>query len=173
VGTNGIFAYDPTKLIIRVTDAGFTGFAAYQKLRDEHGIDAEFSDLRQVICSVTIGDTAASVDKLVNALRTIAREKRAPLQNTSEVQPPASLPRLCISPRGAYFAPSRVVPLSAAVGEIVAENVIPYPPGIPLLVPGEMLEHHHLEYLTYIMSQGSGVVGPEDKTLQTLRIVAQ
>lgn len=173
IGTNGIFAYDPTKLIIRVTDAGLTGFEAANKLRHEHGIDAEFSDLRQVICSVTIGDTAASVGKLVNALRMLASEKRAPLKFAEEVSPPDSLPQQHISPREAYFAQSRFVPIAEAVGEIVAENVIPYPPGIPLLVPGEMLEQRHLEYLRYIMSKGSGVVGTEDKTLKTLRIVVQ
>jgi arginine decarboxylase len=171
VGEHGVFAYDPSKLIIRMTDAGLTGFEAYNKLRHEHGIDAEFSDLRQVICSVTIGDTAESVSKLVNALRIIASEKRQPLKFAEEVSPPDSLPQLHISPREAYFAQSRVVPIADAVGEIVAENVIPYPPGIPLLVPGEMLEQRHLDYLHYIMSKGSGVVGTEDKTLKTLRIV--
>jgi arginine/lysine/ornithine decarboxylase len=78
---------------------------------------------------------------------------------------------LVISPREAYFAKSRPVPIADAIGEIVAENIIPYPPGIPLLVPGEVMEQHHLEYLHYIMKQGSGVVGPEDKTLQMVRIV--
>jgi arginine decarboxylase len=173
VGNYGIYAYDPTKLIIRVTDAGYTGHEAFAKLRHEHGIDSEFSDLRQVICSVTVGDTAESVNKLVTALRAIASEKRAPIVVTDEVAPPKQLPRLAISPREAYFAPSRTVAIADTVGEIVAENVIPYPPGIPLLVPGEVMEQQHLDYLHYIISKGSGVVGPEDKTLKTLRIVAQ
>jgi arginine decarboxylase len=171
VGTLGIFAYDPTKLIIRVTDAGLSGFEAYDKLRYEHGIDAEFSDLRQVICSVTIGDTQTSLTKLVTALRAIAAEKRTPRPQTAEVAPPAGLPKIAISPREAYFAKSRPVPIEQAVGEIVAENIIPYPPGIPLLVPGEVLEQTHLDYLRYIMSQGSAVVGPEDKKVQIVRIV--
>ena len=171
IGTVGIYTYDPTKLIIRTTDAGYTGYEAYDKLRYEHGIDAEFSDLRQVICSVTIGDTDASINKLVNALRAIAADKRPARSHQAETAPPAGLPKLVISPREAYFAKSRPVPIADAIGEIVAENIIPYPPGIPLLVPGEVMEQHHLEYLHYIMKQGSGVVGPEDKTLQMVRIV--
>ncbi|GAB4520719.1 MAG: arginine decarboxylase [Anaerolineae bacterium] len=170
IGTAGIHAYDPTKLIVRVTGIGYTGFEVYDKLRYEHGIDAEFSDLRQVIFSVTIGDTPASINKLLNALRRIAEEKRPALEPAQEVAPPA-MPRLVISPREAYFATSRVVNIEEAVGEVVAENIIPYPPGIPLLVPGEVMEQAHLDYLRYIMRQGSGVVGTEDKTVRTVRIV--
>lgn len=171
LGKHGVFAYDPTKLIIRTTGIGYTGFEAFNKLRHEHGIDGEFSDLRQVICSVTIGDTKESVSKLVKALTALAAEKRPALLNEAEVAPPAGLPKLVISPREAYFAHARLVPIADAVGQVVAENVIPYPPGIPLLVPGEVMEQRHLDYLHYIMSKGSAVVGPEDKTIKTLRIV--
>lgn len=173
VGNYGIHAYDPTKLIIRVTDAGLTGFEMYQKLSHEHGIGAEFSDVRQIICSITVGDTAKTVDKLVHALQIIAREKRPAMTVTDEVIPPHHLPQLQMSPREAYFAVSCAVPIAEAIGEIVAENIIPYPPGIPLLVPGEMFEQQHLAYLQYIMTQGSRIVGTEDKSLKTLRIVAQ
>jgi arginine/lysine/ornithine decarboxylase len=171
VGKNGIHAYDPTKLIIRVTDAGYSGFEAARILRDEYRIDCEFSDLRQVICSVTIGDTQESIDKLIAALRAMAAQKRAPILAGAEVAPPQGLPQLQLSPREAYFAASRPVAIEDAVGKVVAENVIPYPPGIPLLVPGEVMEQRHLDYLHYIVSQGSAVVGMEDKTLRTLRIV--
>jgi arginine decarboxylase len=173
VGKNGVFAYDPTKLIIRTTELGYTGFEFFQKLRLEYGIDAEFSDLRQIICSVTIGDTPATVAKLVNALRELSKQKRPALQIAAEVAPPAGLPKLVISPREAYFAHARVLPIEQAVGHVVAENVIPYPPGIPLLVPGELMEQKHLDYLQFIMSKGSSVVGTEDKTVKTLRIVEQ
>ena len=85
--------------------------------------------------------------------------------------PPEHLPELQITPREAYFAKSHIVPIQEAIGEIVAENIIPYPPGIPLLVPGEKLEQEHIDYLNYIMNKGSRVVGTEDKSLKTLRIV--
>lgn len=171
IGTSGIYAYDPTKLIIRVTDAGYSGFEAARILRDEYRIDCEFSDLRQVICSVTIGDTQESIDKLIAALRVMASQKRAPMAVGEEVAPPQGLPQLQLSPREAYFAASRPVAIQDAVGKVVAENVIPYPPGIPLLVPGEVMEQRHLDYLHYIVSKGSAVVGMEDKSLRTLRIV--
>lgn len=173
VGVGGVYAYDPTKLIIRVTDAGYNGYEAYAKLRDEYEIDAEFSDLRQVICSITVGDTEDSITKLVEALRGLAADKRPARPALNEVAPPAGLPTIAISPRAAYYAHSRSVPIEHAVGEVVAENIIPYPPGIPLLVPGEVMEQQHLDYLRYVMREGSGVVGLEDKSIQTVRIVEQ
>ncbi len=91
IGVGGVFAYDPTKLIIRVTDAGYNGYEAYAKLRDEYGIDCEFSDLRQVICSITVGDTQASVTKLVAALRALAAEKRLLPVYDVFYEPPARL----------------------------------------------------------------------------------
>lgn len=171
IGVNGIHSYDPTKLIIRVTDCGLSGFEAAQLLRHRHGLDVEFSDLRQVICSVTIGDTEASINKLLAALQAIAAEKRPVKHDEPVVEPPAGLPQLAISPREAYFAPSRAMPIEQSIGEIIAENIIPYPPGIPLLVPGEVMDKAHLDYLHYLMGKGSGVVGPEDKTLKMIRVV--
>ena len=122
---------------------------------------------------MTIGDTQETVVKLVNALRELSKQSRNALQIEAEVAPPAGLPKLVISPREAYFAHARVMPIEQAVGHVVAENVIPYPPGIPLLVPGEMMEQKHFDYLQYIMSKGSSVVGTEDKTIKTLRVVEQ
>lgn len=173
IGQYGIHAYDPTKLIVRVADLGMTGFEAYDKLRYEHGIDGEFADMRQVIFSVTIGDTEESVGKLVNALRLLAQDKRPAFEYELVNAAPEELPHLAISPREAYFAPSRSVAIREAVGHVSAENIIPYPPGIPLIVPGEVIDEAHLDYLDYLVSKGSGIVGTEDKTLQTVRVVAE
>lgn len=171
VGSHGIFDYDPTKLVIRVRDIGQTGFAVSDTLRKTYGIDVEFADLRQIICSITIGDDDRTIGKLINALREIAKTKGTIAQSEPEVPPPAELPHIAISPREAYFATSRPVPLAQSVGEITAENIIPYPPGIPLLVPGEVVTQDLLDYLNYLRRMGSGVVGVEDKTLATLRVV--
>ena len=80
--------------------------------------------------------------------------------------------RQALSPRDAYFAPSRAVPPSAAVGEIAAELVIPYPPGIPVLAPGDVISAEKIDYLLAGAAQGMYLSGPADPTLRTLRIVA-
>lgn len=171
VGHNGIYTYDPTKLVVRVSDTGWSGFQFYDKLRYEYGIDGEFADLRHVIFSVTLGDTPASIEKLINALASISQQAVGSTRLVSAVDLPRGLPEMVMTPRDAYSAPSRPVPFDATVGCISAENLIPYPPGIPLVVPGERIEAVHLDYLRFIRSMGGGVVGPEDKTLETLRIV--
>lgn len=171
LGKHGIYAYDPTKLIIRVADLGMTGFEAYDKLRYEYGIDGEFADVRQVICSITIGDTAQSVGKLVSALRQLAQEKRPAQADVVAYHPPASLPKIAMSPRDAYYARSKAIPLAESAGQVIAENIIPYPPGIPLLVPGEVIDHERLEQMAYLTSKGSGIVGMEDKTRRMVRVV--
>lgn len=173
IGSYGIYTYDPMKLVIRVSDMGYSGFVFYDKLRYEHGIDGEFADLKHVICSVTIGDTEASINKLLTALKNIAAEKPAEKANIPQVSLPTELPKMALPPREAYFATSKVVPLAQSVGEICAENIIPYPPGIPLIVPGEIIEKPYLDYLAFIRSQGGGVVGLEDKTLETVRVVTK
>ncbi len=173
VGSYGIYTFDPMKLVIRVSDMGYSGFVFYDKLRDEHGIDGEFADLKHVIFSVTIGDTEQSIHKLLTALKAIAAEKPAERAQIPEVPLPTELPKMALSPRDAYFAQSKIVPLAQSIGEICAENIIPYPPGIPLIVPGEIIEKPYLDYLAFIRSQGGGVVGPEDKTLATVRVVAK
>lgn len=173
IGAHGIAAYDPTKLIIRVTDLGMSGFEAYQALHTRCGVDAEFADLRQIVCSITIADSESSVARLVEALSGLAAEPRAAQAADFTLESPPGLPTQALSPRAAYFAPSKAVPIADSVGEICAENLIPYPPGIPLLVPGEVIDAARLDYLRYLLSRGSRMVGPEDPTLATVRVVAR
>lgn len=171
VGEHGIYAYDPTKLVIRVIDTGWSGYQVFEKLRNEHGIDVESADLRTLIVSITIADTPEMVEKLIKALRTIAQEKPDHAQAAIELAPPEGLPEMRLTPRSASFAPSVSVSAEHAIGQVVADYLIPYPPGIPLLVPGEVLTHDSLEYMRYAISKGGKVVGPPDSTLDHLRII--
>jgi len=172
VGQHGIFTYDPTKLVVRVIDTGWSGYQVFDKLRYEHGIDVESADLRTIICSITIADTPQMVEKLLNGLRAIVSEKPLQAQKIVEFDAPAQLPEMALTPRQAFFAPSRALPAEAAVGQPVAEYLIPYPPGIPLVVPGEVLTHETLGYLRAIKAVGGKVVGPQDASLSTIRCIA-
>lgn len=171
VGSHGIYAYDPTKLLIRVSDLGMTGFQMHQRLRADYGIDPEFADLKHIVCSVTIGDDDTTIAHLLTALRAIAANPSVGYVEAGAMAFPGELPTLAMTLREATFAPSRRVSLERCLGEICAESVIPYPPGIPLILPGEVIEREHLDYLMYITSQGMHVVGPEDTTLETVRVV--
>ena len=69
------------------------------------------------------------------------------------------------------LAKTRTIPLSEAVGHVLSENIIPYPPGVPLLVPGEIIEQCHLDYLKYLIEKGSNIIGMEDSSFQTINVV--
>ena len=173
IGVNSIFAYDPSKLIIRVNATGLSGFEAGSFLRHQFGVEVEFADLKHVICSITVADTELTLCQLLDALRGLSKQKKEVNESdNSSIKAPEGLPHSAITLRDAYFAiETRTIPLNEGVGQILAENVIPYPPGIPLLVPGEIMEQCHLDYIYHLIAKGSSIVGMEDLSLQTLRIV--
>jgi lysine decarboxylase len=173
IGVKNIFAFDPSKLIVRVSDAGFSGFEARSLLRCQYEVEVEFADLKHVIFSITIADTESTIDKLLNVLRDLTRQKHQTTNyDDSSIKPLDGLPLSAISLRDAYFTTkTRTVSLNESIGHILAENIIPYPPGIPLLVPGEIMEKRHLEYVHHLIDKGSTIVGMEDSSLRTIRIV--
>ncbi|MGH2615254.1 MAG: aminotransferase class I/II-fold pyridoxal phosphate-dependent enzyme [Thermomicrobiales bacterium] len=170
----GIDAFDLTKLVIDVDGLGITGYEAENALRHRFGVGPEMSDLVGVVCLITIGDSEASIDRLVNAFATLSREhyrgvdRRANLRSSGLVVAPA---KLAMTPRDAFFAPSRAIPLETANGEISAELVIPYPPGIPVLAPGEVITADKVAYLREGAAHGMYVSGPADPALGTIRVV--
>ena len=173
-GQLGVDAFDLTKLVIDVDGLGITGYQTEDELRNRFGLGPEMSDLVGVVCLVTIGDTEASIDRLVDAFATLSREhhrgggRRAGLRSSGAVVAPAEL---AMSPREAFFAPSRAVLLEEASGEVSTELVIPYPPGIPVLAPGEVISHDKVAYLREGAANGMYLSGPADPELKTIRVV--
>lgn len=165
--------YDPTRLVIDVQGMGLTGYMAERLLREQFQIAPEMSDRAGIICLVTVGDTPQTIHRLVRAMESLPR-RRVP-------QRAAACPRIAgeaiapgeqaLTPREAYFAPSRAVSLAFAVGEVAAEAVIPYPPGIPVLTPGEVISEAKVDCLREGLGAGMHVRGAADTTLQTLRVV--
>jgi arginine/lysine/ornithine decarboxylase len=165
---------DPTKLVVDVAGLGLTGLAAERLLRQHLAVAPEGSDLSSVILAVTIGDTVASVEQLVGGFTALCAQRVAAA--------PRPLPRSwgavlapgvqAMTPREAYFAPARAVPLAEAVGQVAAELVTPYPPGMPVLAPGEVITSDKLAYLAEGKAHGMYVRGPADPSLATLRVVA-
>jgi arginine decarboxylase len=173
VGDHGIAAFDPTKLVIRVTDTGLSGKEFAAELWSRFNLTVEFADPWQLICTVTIADTPARIDRLIGALRAVAQDQRGPAAlraDRVELVPPP-LPQLILNPRQATFRSSRRVALSDARDQVCAEQVIPYPPGIPLLMPGEVISAEMIEYVRYLLRQRIKIVGPEDLQLKTVRII--
>lgn len=170
--------FDSTRLVIDTCGLGLDGFTVERILRDEFGIAPEMSDRAGIVCLITIGDTRQSVDSLVNALSLLSREK-FDAGSQFRYSPPRSVGQaiapgeMALTPREAFFAKSHAVPLPVAIGEIAAELIVPYPPGIPVLVPGERIGWDKLMYLAEISTRGARCAGAADPRLLTLRVVSR
>lgn len=174
LGTKATYDYDPTKLIISVKDLGLTGYEVEVWLREHYTIEVELSDLYNILCIVTPGDTEAEIDILVEALRdlSLSRNETTSSIKALEVHVP-NIPLLALSPRDAFYSEVEVVPIEETVGRIIAEFVMVYPPGIPILIPGEIISKENVDYIKENLEVGLPVQGPEDPELKTIRVIKE
>jgi arginine/lysine/ornithine decarboxylase len=162
---------DSTKLVISVRGLGLTGYQVYGLLAERYKVFVELADFYNIVAFISTGTTGDECDRLVEALKDIAaREKLRALRT-----PPAAptLYKKVMKPRDAWFAPSMKVPLAGARGRICAETVALYPPGIPVVNPGEEITGEIYEYLHTVSELGLSCQGPSDPTLKTIKIVIE
>jgi len=165
-----VYAYDPTKLLIHVKDLGHTGHEVDNWLRSTYNIEVELSDLYNVLCVISIGDNEETVGALVKACMELARESEAWVKVPDfPVQLPET-PELAISPREAFYSQGESIPLESSLGRICKELVMAYPPGIPILMPGEVINRSSLDYIKDAIKYNLPVQGPQDSTLETIRV---
>ncbi|MCT4353898.1 aminotransferase class I/II-fold pyridoxal phosphate-dependent enzyme [Streptomyces sp. Je 1-79] len=169
------YEFDPLPVVIDVSDLEITGYDAADWLRENHHIDMHLFDHRRLSAQITHADDDDTTDTLLTALKDLA--SHAPELRPAprvEVPAPESLrmdqARL---PRDAYFARTEDVPLESAAGRIAAEMVTPYPPGIPVALPGERLTEPVLRYLRTGVDAGMNVPDAADPRLRTVRVVAE
>jgi arginine decarboxylase len=168
----GWSAIDPTRLTVNVTGLGLTGFAADQILDQELGITAELPSLSHLTFIISLGNTEADIQCLIAGLNTLAAEYALPA-TPSPIFPPR-LPKIsvpAIAPRAAWYAPTKTVAICDAPNRISAELVCPYPPGIPVLLPGEVVTPEAIAVLHQVLEQGGILTGCDDPQLQTLQVI--
>ena len=173
----GVASFDPTRLTISTCDSGHSGYELETILRDEYHIAVEAADPLNIVLNVTYGDSREDLERLVAAFADYAKRfgKVAGGGGSAAcsgllAHTPA-FTRQVLSPREAFFAPSRALPLARCGGRVSAEMVTPYPPGIPVLGPGEEISAEIVAYLLEGAAAELKVHGPEDRTLQSLRVV--
>jgi arginine decarboxylase len=160
---------------VDVSALGMTGFEADEFLHQQQGVTAELPTLRQLAFIFSLGTQPQDASALIAALTALVTANSAtgavPLDLAPEPDtiPPLSIPPL--TPREAFFAPQRSRPLAAAIGHISAETLCPYPPGIPLLLPGEVITAAAIAQIQAIRQAGGVLTGASDATLATLRVV--
>jgi arginine decarboxylase len=178
----GAFAIDPTRLTVDVTGLGLTGFAADEWLHQELNITAELPALRQLTFIVTPGNTQDDIDRLVQAFQTLAADFTNPANSADSAEQAiavnSTLPNLPLapqrcSPRDAFFAAATLLPAEAAIDRTSAELICPYPPGIPVLFPGEGITAVAIQYLQLILAQGGVLTGCTDSTLSQLKVLQE
>jgi arginine/lysine/ornithine decarboxylase len=192
----GAVGFDPVRLTLSLVARGLSGYELERRLRADHALAVEAADSHNVVVNITFGDSAATVDRLVGAVAAVAAEAAgqstaaAPGAGQSEaaaaraagqsgnVAATVAAPRLPLftrqvcSPRDAFFGPAEALSLADCAGRVSAEMVVPYPPGIPVLGPGEEISGQTVAYLVEAARRGLLVHGPRDVTLGTLRVVA-
>jgi lysine decarboxylase len=163
---------DPTKLVLVLAGTGADGLAVERDLYAQR-ITLELANRDSLVPLLTIGDTAASVERLVSALReTIERHRGEPRRPGGASAIWAIEPEVALSPREAFFAPRETVDAAAAVGRVAAETIAPYPPGIPAIAPGELIRAELLDALRSAAAEGTRMAYCGDPTLATLQVVA-
>ena len=185
VKTPGFFALDRTRLAVKVTDLGLSGFEADEIFHQQLGVTAELPTLQHLTFIITLGNTQADIRQLVQAFTMITQDEYRPQSMTalqdifqrwkSEllfIHPSSFIICPALSPREAFFAKTETLPLDQTLDRISAELVCPYPPGIPALMPGEMINPAAIEYLQQILMVGGNLTGCSDPSFKTLKVVS-
>lgn len=169
----GMTSMDPTKITVTVKGIGLSGSEVEYLLRHKYKIQVELSDLYNVLFIISLGDGPQEAQALVAALVDLAHKHARP-QGLLEVPIISRLPHppeQAVSPQEALFAQTRVMPFTEAAGMVSAEIVTFYPPGIPMLCPGEKITREIIDYCKILQAAGLHISGPEDPLLLTIKVV--
>ncbi len=169
VNGDSIFDFDSTKLSVHTLDIGLAGIEVYDLLRDEYDIQIEFGDIGNILAYLSMGDRPQEVERLVSALAEIRRRySRDPsgLMTQEYIDP-----EVVISPQEAFYSKKRSLPLEQSEGHVCTEFVMCYPPGIPILAPGERITREILDYIAYAGEKGCSLTGPEDPNILNLNVI--
>jgi lysine decarboxylase len=166
---------DPLRVVINVAGAGWTGYDAELLLRHEYQIEDELSDWFNIALVLSPRDDAEAKGRLLAGLREVSAKPRAAeassIAEASDLLQPA-VPPLAMTPREAALGPKLAVPLAEAIGRVCAESIMFYPPGIPLLMPGEVVTGEILHVCQSLLAGGAHCYA-SDPTLGTMRVVGE
>ena len=169
INGDSIYDFDVTKLSIHTRDIGLAGIEVYDLLRDEYDIQAEFGDLGNILAYLSIGDRQREVERLVSALAEIKRRfsrDKSTLMDFDYIDPIVAM-----SPQEAFYGEKESLPIRETAGRVCSEFVMCYPPGIPILTPGEQITEEIIDYIAYALEKGCSMTGPEDPGIERLNVL--
>ena len=172
INGDSVFDFDPTKLTVYTLDIGLAGIEVYDLLRDEYDIQLELGDMGNVLAYISIGDRMREVERLVSALVDVKRrysKDRSGLFDHEYINP-----SVVMTPQEAFYAPKEeMIPIRETNGRICTEFVMCYPPGIPILAPGERITQEIIDYILYAKEKGCQLTGPEDEKVERLNVIKE
>ena len=168
---DAIFDFDPTKLSVHTRDIGLAGIEVYDLLRDEYDIQIEFGDIGNILAIISVGDNMFVMERLISAMAEIKRiyqKDKAGMYDHEYINP-----EVVMTPQEAFYADKHAMPIKQSAGQICSEFVMCYPPGIPILAPGERITQEILDYIAYAKEKGCFLTGTEDIHIENINVVGE
>ncbi len=167
---------DRTRITVDVSQLGLTGFEADELLHEQFGVTAELPALRHLMFIVSLGNTEDDIDQLIEGFRqvcalSIVSDRKVFEPSLFTTEPQQYKTEQSRSPRQAFFARKIRMPIAHAIGHICAETICPYPPGIPVLLPGEPITERAIAHLQTIQTAGGILTGCSDPSLKTILVI--
>ncbi len=169
IDNDAIYDFDVTKLSVFTRPIGLAGIEVYDILRDDYDIQTEFGDIANLLAYVSVGDRPKDTERLVAALSEIRRNYRK--DRTGMLEAEYINPEVVCAPQEAFYADKESLPIGDTAGRVAGEFVMCYPPGIPILAPGELVTPDILRYIRYAKKKGCSMTGPEDMNIEKLNVM--
>ena len=169
VNNDSVFSFDKTKLSIYTRDIGLAGIEVYDILRDDYNIQIEFGDIGNILAIISAGDRALEIERLLSSLAEIKRlysKDKAGMFDHEYINP-----EVVMTPKKAFYSNKKQVPIKESAGHICGEFVMCYPPGIPILAPGEKITDEIINYISYAKEKGCFMTGTQDMKIEKINVV--
>ena len=166
---NAFFDFDKTKLSVHTRDIGLAGIEVYDILRDDYGIQIEFGDIGNILAIISAGDRALEIERLISSLSEIKRLYSK--DKTGMFDHEYINPEVITAPQKAFYSNKKSVPINQSSGMVCGEFVMFYPPGIPILAPGEKITDEIINYINYAKEKGCFMTGTQDMKIENINVV--
>ncbi|MCL2575656.1 MAG: aminotransferase class I/II-fold pyridoxal phosphate-dependent enzyme [Defluviitaleaceae bacterium] len=169
INSSSIYDFDTTKLSVNTLKTGLAGIEVYDILRDDYDIQIEFGDIGNILAYISVGDSKKDIERLCSALSEVVRIHGKPPKGMLNYE--YTHPQLIITPQAAFYGEKELLDLKNSKGRISGELVLCYPPGIPVLAPGELITAEALDYVEYAKEKGCSLSGTQDPNVEKILVV--
>ncbi len=169
INGDSVYDFDETKLAAHTLDIGLAGIEVFDLLRDEYDIQIEFGDIGNILAYLSVGDRFQDIERLVGALAEIRRrykKDRSGLMDHEYIRP-----QVVLTPKEAFYADKTMLSLTESADRISAEYVMSYPPGIPIVAPGERITKEIIGYISYAREKGCFLTGTQDPAVEKILVI--